>query len=397
MSDNDCMGARRGIRNVGVITVARSDYGIYLPLLERIAQDDDLSLQLFVTGMHLLPDCGLTVRQIEQDGFPIAARVPMPMVDDTPQSIARASGSVTAGLAPAYAQHCPDILLALGDRFEMHAAVTAAVPFNIPIAHLHGGETTEWATDDVLRHSMTKLCHLHFAATQLYADRIIKMGEDPKRVYVIGALGLDNLRRVQWLDRDDLAKRFGAIPAGAFLLVTYHPVTRMGSENELHVRQLMAALERAGRPVIFTYPNVDAGNRAIIETIEQFAATRSDARVVASLGTDAYFSLMRFVSAMVGNSSSGIIEAASLGLPVGNFGPRQQGRLRGANVIDVDADANQIVAGIERALSPSFGKASAGMINPYGDGQAAPRIVNALKRVELGSTLIAKRFLDKAG
>lgn len=383
------------MRTIGVITSARSDYGIYRPLLEEIEASPTLSLQLIVTGMHLLRSFGQTVRQIEADGFPISARVPMPMPDDTPQATVEAGAEVQCGLARLFAEQSPDLLVVLGDRFEMHAAACAAVPFNIPLAHLHGGELTEGAIDDVLRHALTKMAHLHFVSTETYTRRVIQLGEQPDRVFVTGALGLDSVHRVRSLDRNELHQRLGTELPARFLLMTFHPETRHPGEASTHIKEVISALEKMDWPTIVTYPNTDPGHQAIIHAIETFATRHPDVHLFPDLGTTVYLNLMRRASAMVGNSSSGIIEAASYALPVVNVGNRQAGRVRGKNVIDAPLAANPITHAIEKALSPSFRLPLADLANPYGDGHAAPRIRKVLETVMISPALLAKRFHDQ--
>ena len=383
------------MRTIGVVTVARSDYGLYLPVLRRIQAEPDLRLHLIVAGTHLSPDFGLTVREIERGGFPIGDRVEMMLSSDTPEGVAKSMGLGTIGFAQAYARSRPDILLVLGDRFEMHAAVVAALPFGIPVAHIHGGELTLGAMDDALRHSITKMSHLHFVATEDYARRVIQMGEEPWRVTVSGSPGLDGLLSTPLLSREELERRYRLDLSAPFLLVTYHPVTLEIEQLETQMNELLAALDEVGMTTVFTYPNADTRSRLVIQMTREYAAARPHVRVVVNLGTPGYVSAMRFAAAMVGNSSSGIIEAASFQLPVVNIGSRQQGRARGRNVIDVGYGRQEIVAGIRRAISPEFRASLVGLVNLYGDGHAAERIVRRLKEVELDDRLFRKQFYEE--
>ena len=382
------------MRTIGVVSVARSDYGIYLPVLRRIQDDPDLRLHLLVAGMHLSPEFGMTVGIIESDGFDIGERVEMLMSSDTPEGVAKSMGLGTIGFAQAFARFRPDILLVLGDRFEMHSAVVASLPFNIPVAHIHGGESTEGAIDEALRHSITKMSQLHFVATEEYGRRVVQMGEEPWRVVVSGAPSLDSLRNFSLLSGEELSKEYGLELTGTTLLVTYHPVTLEYGDTKNHIDELLAALDDVGYGVIFTYPNADTQGRSIIDLLNEYTRRRRGSQVVANLGTRAYFSLLGNVAAMVGNSSSGIIEAASFGLPVVNIGNRQRGRLRGENVIDVGYGRGEIQAGIEQAVSAEFRASLNGILNAYGDGNASERIVDRLKRVELGEDLLKKRFYE---
>jgi UDP-N-acetylglucosamine 2-epimerase (non-hydrolysing)/GDP/UDP-N,N'-diacetylbacillosamine 2-epimerase (hydrolysing) len=382
------------MRVVGVVTSSRADYGIYLPVLRRIRDERELALRLLVTGMHLSPRFGMTVGSIEADGFEAAERVESLSDSDDPAAVAESMARGTAGFARVFARSRPDILVVLGDRFEMHAAALAALPFKIPVAHIHGGESTEGAIDDALRHSMTKLSHLHFTATREYGDRLVRMGEEPWRVTVSGAPSLDNLASVKKLAPAELEARFGLRVTPDTLLVTFHPATLESGDAGCQADELLAALAASGRPVVFTMPNADTGGLAIRERIERFVQSEPAAQAVENLGTEGYFSLLALCAAMVGNSSSGLLEAPSFGLPAVNVGTRQQGRVRGANVIDVGCTRDGIARGLAKALDPAFRESLRGKENPYGDGRAAERIVARLGEVHLDRRLLMKRFYD---
>jgi UDP-hydrolysing UDP-N-acetyl-D-glucosamine 2-epimerase len=381
------------VRKIAVATVGRSDYGLYRPVLQRLRAESDAQVQVFASGAHFEPEFGDTYREIEADGFEITARLPIPR-GEGPQAVASAMGCGTMLFGEALAQHQPDILLALGDRFEMHAAVVAALPLRIPVAHIHGGELTFGAIDDALRHSITKLSHLHFPSTEEYAARIRQLGEETWRITVSGAPGLDNISDLQVAPLADFASRHQIALDRPPLLVTFHPVTLEHDQTATHIAELLAALSSFDHPVLFTLPNVDTGHRAIIDALRQFIATRPDAFIVANLGTRDYFSAMSWSAAMIGNSSSGIIEAASFKLPVVNIGSRQAGRTRAANVMDCEHDRAAVSAAIARAISPEFRASLAGLKNPYGDGHAAERIVCRLMEAELGPKLLLKKFAD---
>ena len=382
------------MRTIGVVTSARSDYGIYLPVLRAIEADPALQLHLIVSGMHLSPEFGLTANIIEADGFEIGERVEMLLSSDTPQGISKSMGLGLIGFAQAYARFRPDILLVLGDRFEMQAATLAALPFKIPIAHIHGGEVTQGAIDDALRHSISKLSHLHFVSTQEYARRVEQLGEEPWRIMVSGAPSLDNLHQLQLLSKDLLATKFGLRLERRPLLVTFHPVTLEYEQTEWQISELLAALHASQMPVVFTMPNADTSGRLIIRMIEHFVETHERAQIADNLGTQAYFSMMSLAAAMVGNSSSGIIEAASFKLPVVNIGSRQQGRVQARNVIDVGYQREAILKGITEALQPAFRESLRNLVNPYGDGNAALKIVKRLREVVLDHSLVVKKFHD---
>jgi UDP-N-acetylglucosamine 2-epimerase (non-hydrolysing)/GDP/UDP-N,N'-diacetylbacillosamine 2-epimerase (hydrolysing) len=380
------------VRTIGVVTTSRADYGLYRPILRRIQEDPELDLYLFVSGMHLSPEFGMTVQAIEEDGFEVGDRIEMLLSSETPEGISKAMGLGTIGFAQAFARRRPDILLVLGDRFEMHAAVVAALPFKLPVAHIHGGELTEGAIDDAIRHSITKLSHLHFVATETYAQRVVQMGEEPWRVVVSGAPGLDNLREIELLSREELEERYGVDLRDPFFLVTYHPVTLEYEQTERQIDALLGALEEIDAKLVFTYPNADMGSRLIVDLVQEFAACHQRAELFVSLGTQGYFSMMSHAAMMIGNSSSGIIEAASFNLPVVNVGSRQNGRVRGANVIDVGCSREGISSGVAQASIVDFRESISDLVNPYGDGGAADRILGRLKHVELDKTLLLKRF-----
>jgi GDP/UDP-N,N'-diacetylbacillosamine 2-epimerase (hydrolysing) len=381
-------------RRIAAVTVSRSDWGHLRPVLEAIRSAPGLSLQLYVAGMHLEPDFGLTVREIERDGWPIAARIPMTETDDSPHGVAASTSKGIEGFARAYAETRPDLVLVLGDRFEMLAAAVAALPFALPVAHIHGGEETEGAMDNQIRHAITKLAHLHFASADAHARRIVQLGEEAWRIHTVGAPGLDRLKAVSAPPREALAASLGLDAGAKWLVVTFHPVTLEYRDTAAHVSELLAALEKADAQIVMTYPNADTAGRVIIERIEEFAARHPRVRLARSLGEEIYLSLLTHADAMVGNSSGGLIEAPSFALPVVNIGSRQRGRLRGANVIDVGYGREEILRGIEKALDPGFRAALKGLANPYGDGRAASRITEVLRTVPLDSRLIQKRFTD---
>ena len=378
------------MRTIGVVTGSRADYGIYVPLLRAIVAESSTQLRLLVTGTHLSPEFGSTVRLIEADGFRVDERIETILSSDSPEGVAKAMGLGTIGFGQVFARGCPDLLVVLGDRFEMHATALAALPFKVPVAHIHGGESTEGAFDDALRHSMTKLSHLHFVSAEAYAQRLIQMGEEPWRVTVSGALSLDNVIGLKLLTHEELEAIIGLRLEPAPLVVTFHPVTLEYEQTEWQISELLSALDRTQRPVVFTLPNADTQGRLIRGHIEAFVRERSGWMLVDNLGTKAYFSLMAVGAAMVGNSSSGIIEAMTFQLPVVNIGSRQAGRFRPANVIDVGHSRDQILSGLSRALAMDMRASLKGLPNPYGDGHAAGRSVQKLKEVPLGGHLLVK-------
>jgi len=381
------------MRRIAVVTVARSDYGIYRPILSKIEEMPDLELQLIVAGMHLCPEFGSSERIIEQDARKAAARVHMLIGSDEPEAIAQSSGLGTMGYARAFAQLKPDIIAVLGDRFEMHAAAVAALPMKIPLAHIHGGELTAGAIDDSLRHSMTKLSHLHFVSTQEYRDRVIQLGEEPWRVTMCGAPSLDNLKTYKFYSLEDVGSRLGIKLNASPILVTYHPVTLEFESAEEQIEELLRVLSQVRESIVFTLPNADTNGRLVAERISQFCTQHENAILVDNLGTDYYFSMMRLSKIMIGNSSSGIIEAPSFGLPVVNIGCRQEGRVRARNVIDVDCKADEISKAMKKACSKEFKQSLDNLENPYGTGNASEAIVRSLQNVEISQKLLVKRFV----
>jgi UDP-hydrolysing UDP-N-acetyl-D-glucosamine 2-epimerase len=382
------------VRRIAIVTASRAEYGVTRALLECIQGHSDLELRLLVSGTHLSPQHGMTVRAIEQDGFNIADRIEILLSSDTPQGISKSAGLAVMGFAQAFSKSRPDLLVVSGDRFEMHAVALAALPFMIPVAHLSGGELTEGAIDDALRHSLTKLSHLHFPATGEYARRIMQLGEEPWRITVAGEPSLDQLATMRFLSREELEKRFSLRLDKPFVLVTFHPVTLEYEEAGHQIKELLAAIESSRIPAVFTMPNADTGNHVIGKQIQQFVAEHEDARLVDNFGIHAYFSMMKRAAAMVGNSSSGIIEGASFELPAVNIGTRQDGRTRARNVIDVGYSRDEILGGLSKALSPEFHESLRGLINPYGTGNASQIITDRLRSVELGDKLIRKKFYN---
>lgn len=382
-------------RKICVVTGTRAEYGLLRWLMQEIGDDPGLKLQIVATGAHLSPDFGLTYREIEADGFTIATKVEMLLASDTPTGIAKSVGLGVIGFADALALLAPDILVLLGDRYEILAAAQAALVARIPVAHIHGGELTEGAFDDAIRHALTKMAHLHFVAAEPYRRRVIQLGEDPARVFNFGAPGLDSIRRLTLLGRAELETALGFALGAVNLLVTYHPVT-LEDENP---REAMAALLQAldafpQARIIFTRPNADTHGRVINELIDRYlAAQPGRAAAFASLGQVRYLSAVCHAAAVIGNSSSGLSEAPALKTPTVNIGARQRGRLRAASVIDCAAEPAAIRAAIEKALSADFAPVVQAAVSPYGAGDASVRIKEQLKQVPLAG-LAVKKFYD---
>lgn len=382
------------MRTIGVITVGRSDYSIYLPLLKKLKADPEVDLHLVVAGMHLLPQFGLTVEEIEKDGFEIRDRVELPLNVDSPEGIANSIGSAVTSFSKVFKKRNFDLVFVLGDRFEMHAAALAALPFKIPMAHISGGELTRGAFDDALRHCLTKMSHLHFVSTEAYRQRVLQLGEEPSRVFLSGALALDHLQNMQMLSKEVLAGKWKIDLDKPPLLVTYHPVTLEYEETESQMSQLLAALEEFDLPIIFTGTNADTSNQIIRQMTENFVRKHARAHFVNNLGMQNYFSMLSLSCAMVGNSSSGLVEAPSFELPVVNIGTRQEGRVRAKNVLDVGYGTEDIITGIQKALSPSFREGLKEMVNPHGDGKAAQKIMDVLRILSWEKNFVQKKFYD---
>lgn len=390
---SDVNGSRA--RRICVVTGSRAEYGLLYWLMRGIQQRKGLQLQLIATGSHLSPEFGLTYKAIEADGFIIDRRVEMLLSSDSAVGIAKSTALGIAGMADALAELKPDLIVILGDRFEMLGPAIAAAFARIPVAHLHGGEATFGAVDEAIRHSITKMSHLHFTSTEDYRRRVIQLGESPERVFNVGAPGIDNIRRLALLSRDELAAQLNYVWRERNFLVTFHPATLDAGEPGEQFAQLLAALDafpEAG--VIFTLPNADADGRALIAMVREYAAAHSE-RVIActSLGQLRYLSVLKHADVMIGNSSSGIIEAPALHTPVVNIGDRQKGRVRADSTIDCAPRSAEIRAAIDTALSADFQNTRRFSKNPYGEGGASDAILEVLANFNLDGVL-KKEFHD---
>ena len=381
-------------RSICVITGGRAEYGLLQWVMQEIRAAPGLELQLIVTGAHLEPRFGMTVEQIEADGFAIEARVPLGLASDTPADLAHAMARCLEGTSEALRRLRPDLMLVLGDRYEILAAAQAAMLYGVPLAHVAGGDVTEGAFDESIRHALTKLAHLHLTTTGEAAARVARMGEEPWRIHVVGSPGLDQLRRLKLLEGEALEEALGAPLGQRNLLVTWHPVTLEADRGLAGFQALLDALDALPRETVkwITRPNADPGGSAVETALDRWAAGRDDVHVFASLGQLRYLSLMARVDAVVGNSSSGLYEAPSLGVPTVNVGDRQKGRLAAASVLHCPAEPDAIVAALGRA----FGMDCTGVENPYGDGDSARRIVEVLRAAPDRQTLLRKRFHEAA-
>jgi GDP/UDP-N,N'-diacetylbacillosamine 2-epimerase (hydrolysing) len=381
-------------RKICVVTGTRAEFGLLRGLMEDIGRVPELQLQVVATGMHLSPEYGLTWREIEQAGLAIDWKVEMLLGADTPTAITKSMGLGMIGFADAYARLKPDLLVVLGDRFEIIAAVTAALIAGIPVAHLHGGETTEGAFDEAIRHSITKMSHLHFVAAEEYRRRVIQLGEDPARVFLVGGLGVDALKRIQLLERAALEQSLDFKLGRKNLLITFHPVTLEHQSSAEQMQALLDALaELEDTHLIFTMPNADTGGKELTRMVDAFVATRPHARAYTSLGQLRYLSCMRLVDGVVGNSSSGLAEAPSLGVGTIDIGNRQKGRLVADSVIHCAPTREGIRGALRRLYEPSFRSALPNTRNPYGNGGAGRSIVEVIKGHTLDH-LLKKSFFD---
>lgn len=382
-------------RKICVVTGTRAEYGLLRPLVQEIENDTGLELQLVAIGMHLSPEFGLTYRQIEKDGLVIDEKIEILLSSDTPVGISKSMGLAMISLGEVYRRLTPDILVAIGDRFELLGVVAAALVARIPVAHIQGGEITKGAFDDAIRHSITKMSHLHFTSTEEYRKRVIQLGEEPERVFDVGALGIDNIKKLKLLSKRTLEKELNFRFNKRNLVVTFHPVTLENDTSKEQFQNVLSVLdELRDTNVLFTKANADTDGRIINKMIDDYT-TKNPNRAVAftSMGQLRYLSTMQFVDAVVGNSSSGIIEAPSFRIGTINIGDRQKGRIKAKSVIDCKPTKENIRNAIERLYSGTFQRNIKSVINPYGDGTAAKRIRHILKRYDIND-ILKKGFYD---
>ncbi|WP_370203404.1 UDP-N-acetylglucosamine 2-epimerase [Alloalcanivorax venustensis] len=372
-------------RKVCLVTGTRAEFGLLRWLMGEIQSHPQLELQVIATGMHLSPEFGSTYREIEEAGFEIDARVEMLLSSDTSTAVTKSMGLGVIGFADAFERLAPDIVVVLGDRFEIFAATSAAMIAGVPVAHLHGGETTEGAFDEAIRHSITKMSHLHFVAADEYRQRVIQLGEHPDRVFNFGGMGIDAIRRIKLLSREELERSLELSFGEKSLLVTFHPVTlEGGASSAAQMGELLAALEGLDdTTLIFTMPNADTGGRELSAMVREFAQGHPNAKVYMSLGQLRYFSCLAQIDGVVGNSSSGLAEAPSFKIGTVNIGDRQKGRLKANSVIDCEPNQKAIEAALEQLYSAEFQASLAAVSNPYGNGGASKAIVKALAEYPL--------------
>ena len=387
-------------RKICVITGSRAEYGLLYPLLKRIQKNPHTTLQIVATCMHLSPEFDLTYREIEADGFKINKKVEMLLSSDTPVGVTKSMGLAYIGFADAFAELKPDILVLLGDRFETFCAAASAYVARIPIAHIHGGEITEGAIDDAFRHAITKMSHLHFTSTEAYCQRVIQLGEHPERVFNVGAIGIENIKNLPLLTKEKLQDDIGFNLGERYFLVTFHPATLDESTAEEQFKNLLNALDQVTSDsnklikIIFTKANADTDGRIINSLIDDYVAEHSDMAIAfTSMGTLRYLSAMKHSAAVVGNSSSGIIEAPTFKVPTINIGRRQKGRIQAQTTINCQPEVDSILKSIHTALSSAFIAGLSGMTNPYEQSNTCSTIVDLLEKINLEG-LINKSFYD---
>lgn len=377
-------------RKIAVVTTSRADYGHLYWVLKDLGARPDVDLRIVALGAHLAPEFGSTIDELERDGFHVDDRIECLLSSDTDVGMAKTIGVAALGLADALGRMRPDLLLLIADRYEMLAPASVALALRIPVAHIEGGEISEGAIDDQVRNALTKMSHIHFTSTERARRRVIAMGEEAWRVHRAGAPSLDHLVRREMVERTELERQLGIDLTRPTIVVAYHPVTIKRDTIE-EADELFAALARRSEQIVFCFPNADAGSRRLVEVAREFCDRRATAHLYINLNHIVYWSLLHHAAALVGNSSSGIMETASLALPTVDVGMRQRGRERARNVIDAAPDAASITRAIDEALDSNFRDSLAGMKNPYGEGRAAERIVEVLTSVELGERLLIKR------
>ena len=382
------------MKKVLVVTGTRAEYGLLRWVIDGIAKSNLLELQLCATGMHLSPEFGLTYKEIEADGYQIDSKVEMLLSADTPTAITKSMGLGLIGFADEFKRFNPDLILILGDRYEIMCAAMAATVARIPIAHLHGGEATEGCIDEPIRHSITKMSHLHFVAADDYRRRVIQLGENPNSVFCVGGMGVDNILKLNLMKKQELEKSLRFVLGKKSMLVTFHPVTLESNTSGEQMTELLSSLsEFKDYEIIFTMPNADTDGREIFKLIESYCLDNPNCRAFTSLGQLKFLSCLKYVDVVVGNSSSGLAEVPSFKIPTVNIGDRQKGRLKADSVIDCSPTKNQITSAIKRAISLDFKESCKVVENPYGNGGASNKILEIISCTDLNK-IIKKRFYD---
>lgn len=380
---------------IGILTLGRTDYSYFKPILEEIKKDPSLDYFLIVAGMHLSPEFGETYNEIIRDGFRINEKIEATLSSDTPEGVAKTTALMTLGMSSVLSKNNLDVMLVLGDRYETLGAVIAVLPYNIPIAHIFGGDITEGAFDEQIRHAITKIAHIHFASNRFSAKRVIRMGEEPWRVLDAGSPSIDSMRQQKLYTKQEFYKVYNFDISKKMFLITFHPVTLECENTASYIVNLIKALGDFDANMLITYPNSDPGSRAIIEYFDKFAEQNKNVRFLKNMGVKGYYSAIKFSDVMIGNSSSGIIESATFRLPVVDIGNRQKRRLAGKNVIHSDYTCADITKKINLSLTNSFKYGLSNLKNPYGSGNASKKIIKAIKAIMNQRTrkeIITKKF-----
>ena len=381
---------------ISILTATRAEYGLLKPIIEKLSKVEEFDIRIVATGAHVSPEFGLTYKEIEGNGFKIDKKIEILLSADTPASISKSMGIAMISFADYFSQLNPDILIVLGDRYETLAVVMAAMNQRIPIVHLYGGETTEGAVDEAIRHAITKLSYVHFTSTEEYRKRVIQLGEDPKRVYNVGATGIENILTEDLIEKNELEKVLNVDLSKPYAVVTFHPVTLENNSSENQIKSLLEVF-KTKKDLIFivTKANADSEGRIINDLIDRYANENDNIYAFTSLGMRRYLSALKYSTMVIGNSSSGLVEAPTFGIPTVNIGDRQKGRLQASSVINCKPNAISIKQAIDKALTEEFRKVAKEAINPYGDGNTSEKIVEVIKEYVLGEKInLKKKFYD---
>ena len=383
------------MKSITVLTATRAEYGLLSPIIHALKACGSFEVRVVVTGAHLSPEFGLTYREIEKEGIEIDRKIEILLSSDTPSAISKSMGMALIGFADYFAERRPDALVVLGDRYETLAVCCAAMNARIPIIHLYGGETTEGAVDEVIRHAITKLSYLHLTSTEEYRKRVIQLGESPDRVFTVGAIGIENALKKKLLSKQELADSLGLALERPYAVITFHPVTLENNSAKQQCRELLKALDmHPEMDYIITKANADADGRIINKMLDDYSLTHDNVSVYESLGAVRYLSAVKSACMAIGNSSSGLLEVPSFKIPTVNIGDRQKGRLKAASVIDCDPKAEEISQSIERAQTIEFREICETVTNPYGDGDTSEKVVNAIETMMSSEIDLKKKFYD---
>ncbi|MCM1261967.1 MAG: UDP-N-acetylglucosamine 2-epimerase [Butyrivibrio sp.] len=384
------------LKKVAVVTATRAEYGILKNVIEKIDKSEQLELCLIVTGMHLVPEYGMTVEEIEQDGYRISEKVDILLTSNTPASVSKTMGLAMILFSEVFERQNPDMLIVLGDRYELLSVCSAAMNAGIPITHISGGETTQGAIDESIRHCITKMSYLHFPACEAYRKRIIQLGEEPERVYNFGDVGVETLRTIPLMSKEELEKSIDFSLDKPYLSVTFHPTTLESEEAEKQMKEVLAALEVfPDMKFVFTKANADAGGKKMNDLIDRYSNSHDNCIAFASLGIRRYLSLLRYSSGILGNSSSGIVEAPSFGIPTINIGSRQKGRLQADSILNCEPEREQIIRAVIQSQSKEFLERARNTKNPYGDGDVSTQIVKVITEYLYQNKIyLEKKFYD---